>query len=686
MELKKRQACILRSLLETETGLSVRGLLEHYGIAKRTLYYDLQKINDWLQDNDLGSTVIVGQIVMASINDQRRLEKRLGKEGSYFFSIAERHSVELLYIALNHETVTINKLKDYFDLSKNTILMDIKNLKEELEQKGLSLESSIKSGYVIKGEEAAIRKLIGIQIRLMWNSEGLSSIKKICQESLQSFTGNEIDFFELCNCVIRQYEIDAKDVCILSDVNYESLRMQAALIRSMQGYEIYMSSEEKYALMNTLSYRSLEISAQKLKLQNIIITPEETYYLASLLLGIQTTDFFSQDQEDSYISEVSTKVILNFERIACLYFADREHLRRQLIHHIRPLYYRMKYAVPAENLMVSDIKRLYPLVFDITRRSLEELDMDFPKIPDEELAYLCVYMASNLKEEEIIQGSFREEKNILIIGPKNMATAILVKEQLEKFLGRGFKYHITSFNNVREWMLKDYILVAGVGNEKGKNLKCDHFVRIGTVITEEAQKKIIEILKKNQMVTKYDQEIQDIISIVARETGGMIEESKLYFELFRYFNNKEQGQKQEALDGLFSDKIKEEEYVFLPHHMDWKSTVLRGAMELQKYSGNLYGKMMNLLSGNRLHTYRLCEEVLLVHYPMQGDEFGKVDVSIMVSEDGVECADGKLAYIIVGLSTVDNYEHWSVLQEIFWYFEIQDHVDGIRKLYKSEKE
>lgn len=53
MELRKRQAKILQDLFEKKR-ISVDTILDEYGISKRTLYYDLNKINDWLSEDNFG--------------------------------------------------------------------------------------------------------------------------------------------------------------------------------------------------------------------------------------------------------------------------------------------------------------------------------------------------------------------------------------------------------------------------------------------------------------------------------------------------------------------------------------------------------------------------------------------------------------------------------------------------------
>ena len=210
MELKSRQTYILRSLLDAEQGLTSTYLLQILGIAKRTFYYDIEKINDYLAQYKMGRLVIGGQRIRAEISDRAALDRQLRKNSSYFFSVSERRAMEILYISLASEVVTINCMMETFDVSKNTALADIKMIREELDEWGLSLHSAIKVGYQIEGEEATIRKLLWAQFRKLNNPEGNSAVKSFLQQSMVTLTGNDIDFLELCRCLIKQYESDIR--------------------------------------------------------------------------------------------------------------------------------------------------------------------------------------------------------------------------------------------------------------------------------------------------------------------------------------------------------------------------------------------------------------------------------------------------------------------------------------------
>lgn len=68
MELRKRQAKILQDLFEKKR-ISVDAILNEYGISKRTLYYDLNKINDWLSEDNFGMASIEDKEIVIEITD-----------------------------------------------------------------------------------------------------------------------------------------------------------------------------------------------------------------------------------------------------------------------------------------------------------------------------------------------------------------------------------------------------------------------------------------------------------------------------------------------------------------------------------------------------------------------------------------------------------------------------------------
>ncbi|MFV0411952.1 MAG: hypothetical protein ACK5L3_01620, partial [Oscillospiraceae bacterium] len=92
-------------------------------------------------------------------------------------------------------------------------------------------------------------------------------------------------------------------------------------------------------------------------------------------------------------------------------------------------------------------------------------------------------------------------------------------------------------------------------------------------------------------------------------------------------------------------------------------------------------RMRNLLLHKRVQMYRINAETVLVHCPMQGSVDSRIDVALLLASDTVVCGDGKKASILVFLSTIDRYAHWSVLKTIYQYFDSPSHISGIKQMY-----
>ena len=151
----------------------------------------------------------------------------------------------------------------------------------------ISIASSIKFGYVLQGEEFAIRKIVGKEIKKLQNFQPKDILKKWMQQSLVTITGEDYDYLEIARCLIKQYEQDENIKLVLENEELECSMILISWIRSMDGYTMNLHTEEKVTLVETKPYQSLKQSFEKLKVYNLEIPESEIYYIATLLLGIK---------------------------------------------------------------------------------------------------------------------------------------------------------------------------------------------------------------------------------------------------------------------------------------------------------------------------------------------------------------------------------------------------------------
>ena len=129
MSLKSRQMSMLRTLSAVVNGIPLASLMSEYGVSRRTVYYDISTINNWLYEHDLGSVSIDRQFLLDSGVRWERVARLIGLTDARPLSVQERRSMIFLRIALSDEQETIGSLMTSFEVSRNTVIADLRDLK-----------------------------------------------------------------------------------------------------------------------------------------------------------------------------------------------------------------------------------------------------------------------------------------------------------------------------------------------------------------------------------------------------------------------------------------------------------------------------------------------------------------------------------------------------------------------------
>lgn len=682
MALKSRQASILRSLAHNLDGIPTKELIDTQDVSRRTIYYDIAAIDDWLSARGLGRVLIEHKRVVARDVDWEGVDRLTRKAKQYFFSVSERHAMIFLYVSLSDKQVTINRLMETFDISRNTVIADIRELKRELAPIGLTLLSQSNSGYVIQGDEITLRKFIWTELQRLGSAECVPHVRSFLQTTLTEMTGNDIDYYELCRSLIKQYESDLQTKCFLDSSGLEGMMIQISWLRRLKGHWVVMDREEQITLMDTVSYRSVQMSAEKLKKSGIILPSEELLYITSLMLGIKTIDFAAQRDEDEYVAGLAENLIVNFERVGCLTFVNKELVREQLSHHIRPLYYRQKYGLSAHNPVAADVQKMYPMTYEFTRRAALETDMR--NLSEDELAFLTIYLSSDLDNKMLEEGDTSATR-VLIVGASNMSVATLIKDQLFDMCGIQFEFEYAEPAKLHRWELDSYALVVALV-PLPTSMHSDNMVEASPVLSEECKQRIFEILRANRIISRYNTLIDGIIEIVSKavpaaDREGLASE-KVRFELFRFFDTNDRG----FMDDSFvqtGDAHIVHDHVSLADGASWREAVLAGSRALQKSvpTSRLVARMTNLITSGKLQYYRMADDVMIVRCPMQGDEGAHVAAQIVLSRMGVQCPDGRLAKVVICMATINRYSHWGTLYNIYQYLSVEENVRKLESEY-----
>ena len=105
-----------------------------FNISRRQLGYRIQKLNDWLKEQDYPQIERTSQgffIVDDSIKDFLNIpSETLHQESEQVYTAYQRAHLILLMLFREDEVLSLNHFSIDLEVSKNTVLNDIKQLKE----------------------------------------------------------------------------------------------------------------------------------------------------------------------------------------------------------------------------------------------------------------------------------------------------------------------------------------------------------------------------------------------------------------------------------------------------------------------------------------------------------------------------------------------------------------------------
>lgn len=149
--LDKKSYDLLSYLISLEKPQTVMAISKELNQSRRKVYYHLEKINEALPAS-VNQIVSLPRIGILLDKDQKKACQFLLKDVTdynYVMKSDERMILSAIFIAISTERVTIEKLMQINDVSRNTILNDLNELRESLVsfEYSIQLHSTKSRGY-----------------------------------------------------------------------------------------------------------------------------------------------------------------------------------------------------------------------------------------------------------------------------------------------------------------------------------------------------------------------------------------------------------------------------------------------------------------------------------------------------------------------------------------------------------
>ncbi len=430
--MRKRQQILLRKLLLANGQVAlVQNLAKELDCSEKTIRNDLQIVESFLEEQSNGQLIRkpgVGVSIEISDYEKQEVLSLIQSENN-----AAKRSVldvteqkEILYQLLIHENVSIQKLTDRYFVSHTTIKKVIDEIDAWLRTINVQVKTKQKVGIVVEAAEKDIR--IAIQhIDYYKEKKGSPSFSFVYQQ-VHEHERRALDQSFLT--FIRDYQIPLTDESIKNLKTYMIVMMK----RLKTNHMVEISEDHLAFITKKQEFQWIEKLVEDLEEIFLIKVPEhERVYLTMQFLGAKFQDRHGDvshfdadvDQQAEWLTDVLTK---RLSVLALMPFGHDETLKEGLKVHLYSVINRLKYELPVQNPLASDIKQMYPFMFDALITVLQDVEEELPyQIPEDEVAFLTLHYQASV---ERIRGERQFNKKIVIVCHMGIGVSEILRSKI----------------------------------------------------------------------------------------------------------------------------------------------------------------------------------------------------------------------------------------------------------------
>ncbi|MBP1082602.1 BglG family transcription antiterminator [Bacillus capparidis] len=573
MVLDQRRTSILNLIYQSNGAVSIDLLKERLGVSQRTIYYDIDQINGWLEREGLSPVEKAygkGFYLSERTRDHLASRLKLTDEWEYRLSRQERICIILISLLTQSETSSLHDLMERTQVSRGTIFRDIKKAADSINPLGITLSYEKGSGYELIGSEQAKRQLLTTLISDVLSSKDSRHLHEKLYEMLNPSSGNTDDRL-LIFLENEVASIEKKLNVSFTEEVVQFLILQLLIVvkRKSDNSTVSIDEEEMNILEKTNAYQAVEELNDELKKNGFHTLPfHERLLLTMQLLGsrVHREHIASAGtKEIKQLQMVIKKIIDDFQLIGCLIFDDRKQLEENLLTHLKPAYYRLKYSIPITNSYLKDIQKQYPEVFYLTKRSLSHLESFVGKtIPDEEIAYVAMHFGGWLsRKNQYVSKNYKA----IVVCENGIAASGMLRSQLETLLPEMMVTHTVS---VREYNRNPFDADIVFSTSFIKQ-KWAPVIYVPALLDEKDRENVVQQVRNLFNDAEPAIEIDLLMAMI--EEHAIIKQREPLKEKLQHFISSHHSLKKEAHKPMLDELLTEETIQFRKELSNWEEAI-----------------------------------------------------------------------------------------------------------------
>ena len=493
VKLEKSQKEFLKLLLENENPQSIQSIQDQLDISRRTVYYIVNKINDIFYElrmepinNKRGHgyylTADQKKVVDSILHSDRTLQN---------LSPDERVHYLICWMMYPKTNIHIENIMELFDISRNSVFNDLKDLKSEIEKYDVSLYFDIKNGYMINGQVFSKRALLLYYLKIL--------LKKIHYKSIEFLDVSEVETF-----YSRLQQISLKMHNEYDDYNLLAIACLLNIVHYV---------DEKFDF-SILELRDLEKTEELHMIDKYFqdLNVHERLYLTIHLLGSKAGSVIRLDdsQRDIQLFELALHLVDLFERQTSCDISEKNELVNSLYMHFKLSMYYYQLSIQISNTLLEDVKENYGNLYQMIKNLCESMDDEFPFIlTDSEISYITMHFGGHLKQ---VQSKFYALIRVLIVCPSGISTSTLLKREVEDLYANVTVIAATVAENIAQYKENIDFIVSTI------DLDTDiPWIKVNAILTKDDKSKIASMMSLNMQTYKLNKDnFSGLFSIIQK--------------------------------------------------------------------------------------------------------------------------------------------------------------------------
>ena len=672
MKLEKSQKDLLYLLLKQEEETSLTKIQSELHISRRTVYYNVNKLNDFLfgfginpVNNRRGEGYYLTEEQKKVIQEVIEIEQSV-----YNLTPDERVQYLVCWLMYPKEKVFIEDIIVAFDISRNSVFNDLKVVKSAIEKYDLSLEFDLKNGYSIAGQVFGKRALLLYYLKIL--------LKKLSYKSIDFLNAIEVeDFYARLQRISlnMRNEYDGFNLlaiaCVLNIVHFVDERFDFSIL-------------ELRDLENTDELRMIDQYFEDLNVH-------ERLYLTIHLLGSKASSVIhiENGQKDIQLFELAQHLVELFERQTLIELSEKNELVNSLYMHFKLSMYYYQLSIQISNILLEAVKINYASLYQLIKSICESIQDEFPFIlTDSEISYITMHFGGHQRK---MRSKYYAPIRVLVVCPSGISTSTLLKKEVEDLYANVTVVAATTANNIYQYDGEIDFIVSTI--DLDTNIP---WIKVNAILEKEDKAKIASMISMNVETYQLNGEnLNGLFSILGKYVNeGQME--NLRRDIYEYFRNGHYVVETKENDQLrLKDILTIDNVIRVNKNIVWKEAI-RIASEPLLITKSITSKyvqaMIDLVEEHG--AYIVLKNKIAIAHAKPEEGANRLNVSLLINRKKIYFDEKIGVHFLFVLSSPNPKAHLQILKDIsFWTDEevdlknllngdITELMNCVRKIYQ----